>query len=216
MLPAVPELSAQDPVILKRLRPEVHKDVEFFRCLHPKLIEIGEVDLRHKVIDLNISRQNLPGRNNPRRFLRLLGVVQPCPGQQSMRSEKRSLRIPGCGRLASDRSHSRLLHELPGIELEDRCDLSVTNQLDPAMVNTLLRAATSIIPRDPVQAFVTALLEKPRNKICVVMANESHAGAVVLCKLDEFLAFNNSASIAANSPLLTIASPYAATFRCRR
>ena len=80
--------------------------------------------------------------------------------------------------------------ELPGIELEDCRGLSVTDQLDPAMVDTLLRLAALIIPRDPMQAFVPSSLEKPCNKICVVVANESHAGAVILRKLDEFLALN--------------------------
>ena len=39
------------------------------------------------------------------------------------------------------------LVELQGIELEDRCGLSITDQLNPTMVDTLLRAATLIIPR---------------------------------------------------------------------
>ena len=41
---------------------------------------------------------------------------------------------------------------------------------------------------------MTSSLEKPRDKICVVVANEIHTGAVELCQFDEFLALDKVGS----------------------
>ena len=85
-----------------------------------------------------------------------------------------------------------LLVELPRIELENRHGLSITGQLDPAVVDTLLRLAALVISTDPMQAFVTSSLEKPCDKICVVVANEIHTAPVFMRNIDEFLALDKA------------------------
>jgi len=58
------------------------------------------------------------------------------------------------------------------------------------MVDTLLPFAALLVPDDATQVFVTLSLEKPRDQICVVVANEIHVAPNFFRSIEEFLTLN--------------------------